>query len=446
MDELNKLEEKRMNDINLPAVIHNTSPALIALTQALGVPRDVIASDDEIQAAWGNLPRAMQRIPPELRDKGMARMCVAVASGLFDSAINYVWNASEVELRNKIKRFGLNVVEQVTTKKDFDESKLNDLKSAELLSLCLQLNLITEDGYFFLDQCRDIRNNFSAAHPTIGDIDDHEFIVFVSRCAKYALGNEQNPVGVDIQGFMNALKVGRFSQEQANEWIQRLNNTHQAQRELLFGSMHGIYCDPSSSEEARLNALGIVQNYRDTLSPATRSQLIDRHQDYIAGGDGARHKASQQFFEKLGLLGLLGDSERHALISNACKRLMGVHQAYDNFYNEPPFAERVFYLVSDGAIPDTAKNELVTTVVTCAVGNQYGISNAATPFYHHIIRNFSPAEVSIMLTLSTTTDTILGHRVRSYPRCHSAFKELAKMINPSSVPTATRSIYEQWLR
>ena len=64
------------------------------------------------------------------------RMCVAVSSGLFDSAINYIWNASVIELRDKIRRFGLNVVEQVTGKSGFDETKLNDLKDAELLELC----------------------------------------------------------------------------------------------------------------------------------------------------------------------------------------------------------------------------------------------------------------------------------------------------------------------
>ena len=435
-----------MNDINLPAVIGNTSPVLDALTQALGVPRDVVASDEEIQAAWGNLPRAMNKIPIELRDKGMARMCVAVASGLFDSGINYVWNASEVELRNKIKRFGLNVVEQVTGKKDFDENKLNDLKAAELLTLCLKLNLITEDGFFFLDQCRDIRNNFSAAHPTIGDIDDHEFISFVNRCAKYALGNEQNPVGVDIQGFVTALKAGIFAEDQKNEWIQRLNNTHQAQRELLFGTLHGMFCDPASSEETRNKALGLMIHYRETLTPSTRSELIDRHQDYIAGGDEARHKASQQFFEKLGLLELLSDAERHSLISNACKRLFSVHQSYDNFYNEPPFAERVYQLSSQGAIPDTAKDELVETVITCATGNQYGISNSAFPYYESIIRNFSPAEVAKMLLLSTTTNTIVGNRVKSYSRCWHSFKNLVTLINPATVPTSVKSIYDGWLK
>ncbi len=435
-----------MNEINLPAVIAITTPVLKTLTDALGVSRDFVASDDEIQAAWGNLPRAMRKIPPVLRDKGMARMCIAVASGLFDSAINYIWNASEVELRNKIKRFGLNVVEQVTGKKDFDEEKLNDLKVAELLTLCLKLNLITEDGFFFLDQCRDIRNNFSAAHPTIGDIDDHEFISFVNRCAKYALGNEQNPVGVDIQGFVTALKGGKFTQDQCAEWIQRLDNTHQAQRELLFGTLHGIYCDPSSSEEARINSLSLMGHYRDTLSPATRSELIDRHQDYIAGGDENRHKASQQFFEKLGLLELLSDTERHSLISNACKRLMGVHQAYDNFYNEPPFAERVYQLSSQGAIPDTAKEELVEVVITCAVGNQYGISNAAYGYYENIIKNFSPAEVAKMLVLSTSPKTIVGNRIKTYRRCRESYKNLVNLIDSSTVSTSVRSIYDGWLK
>jgi len=365
---------------------------------------------------------------------------------LSDSAINYVWNASEVELRNKVKRFGLNVVEQVTGKKDFDEGKLNDLKAAELLSLCLKLNLITEDGFFFLDQCRDIRNNFSAAHPTIGDIDDHEFISFVNRCAKYALGNEQNPVGVDIQGFVTALKAGKFTEDQNAEWIQRLNNTHQAQRELLFGTLHGIYCDPSSSEEARINSLALMGHYREILTPATRSELIDRHQDYIAGGDENRHKASQQFFEKLGLLELLSDTERHSLISNACKRLLSVHQAYDNFYNEPPFAERVYQLSSQGAIPDTAKEEFVSSVITCAVGNRYGISNAAYTYYQQMIRNFSPAEVAVMLTLSTTANTIVGNRIKTYRRCWDSFKTLLTLIDSSTVSTSVRSIYDGWLR
>lgn len=48
-----------MTDVNLPAVVGNTLPVLDQLTTSLGVPRDILASDQEIQTAWNNLPGVM---------------------------------------------------------------------------------------------------------------------------------------------------------------------------------------------------------------------------------------------------------------------------------------------------------------------------------------------------------------------------------------------------
>jgi hypothetical protein len=67
-------------------------------------------------------------------------MCVAVATGLFDSAINYAWNAAVIELRSKVRRFGLSVVPQIIGE-PFDEAALLDLKDADLLQLCLEIVL-----------------------------------------------------------------------------------------------------------------------------------------------------------------------------------------------------------------------------------------------------------------------------------------------------------------
>jgi hypothetical protein len=432
-----------MSDVNLPAVIKSSQSILKALTDALGVPRDILASDEEINGAWTTLPRVLNKVPPALRSEALVRMCVAVASGLFDSAINYVWNATVLELRDKVRRFGLNVVGQVIDKTDFDEKALLDLKDSELLELCLSLNLITEDGYFFLDQCRDIRNNFSAAHPAVGKIDDHELISFLNRCSKYALTGEQNPVGVDIQAFIQAIKGKKFTKDQRDEWLQRLRKTHEAQRELLISTLHGMFCDPAIAQEGRINALAVVTELVPELTPKAKSDLIDRHQDYLAKGDKDRHKASQVFFERLGLLNLLGDSERHALISGACRRLFEVHQAFDNFYNEPPFAERLLQVSSQGAIPDSAKSELVTTVVTCAVGNQYGVSRAAVPYYEQIIVSFTPQEVSMMMDLPDTK-TVVGMRIKSYARCKDAFRRLVKLIDPVSVPSKAKKSFDTW--
>ncbi|MER8829200.1 hypothetical protein NKH73_25000 [Mesorhizobium sp. M0938] len=52
----------------------------------------MLAEDDQIAHAWSQLPRLIKKIPPHLRDERIVKMCVAVVSGLFDAAINYVWN------------------------------------------------------------------------------------------------------------------------------------------------------------------------------------------------------------------------------------------------------------------------------------------------------------------------------------------------------------------
>ena len=204
--------------------------------------------------------------------------------------------------------------------------------------------------------------------------------------------------------------------------------------------LYGFWADIApinSSLFIRFEIGSIVKDFSSELTPKSHSELIDQHQNYIAKSDGKRHTASQLFFEKLKLLALLSESERHSLISNACKKLLSVHQAFDNFYNEPPFADRLAKVVRQGAVPNTIKAELVKTVLTCVVGNPYGVSNAAYPHYAKIIESFTPAEIDIMLSLPKS-NTIVGNRIRSHARCNTAFKDQVGLIDQASVPTKSK--------
>ncbi len=430
--------------VELPEIAASSSSALAQVTSALGVPREFSASDEEIAHAWAELPRLLDRIPVRIRSEHHARMCLAVSAGLFDAAINYVWNSAVLELRNKVSRFGLNVVEQFTNK-DFDEDKLNDLKDSELLDLCLKLNLISEDAYFFLDQCRDTRNNFSTAHPPMGTIDDDEFIVFLKRCAKYALSETSNPTGVDTRALIESIKSARFTAEQTREWFQRIENTHDAQRNLIFSTLHGIYCDASAPEEARLNALDVCKENSSRFSPKTRSQLLNRHSDYVAKGKAGQQIASRDFFEKLGLMALLSDAERHTIVSTACSRLVSVHQGMYNFYNKPPFAERLREITDQIAVPESCRQEYVSAVMLCAIGNQYGVSNAAFDDYCAMISSFSPQELAIVLKLPRGR-TNVGQRIAAHHRCKKQFQTvLIECIDSASIPVSGKSEYDYWI-
>ena len=399
---------KEGEDIRLPQLRDLTGNMLSELTTTLGVDRNVVASDDQIGQVWSQLSRLIQRIPQGLRNETtikdcIIKACIAIASGLFDSAINYMWNAAVVELRQKVRRFGLQVILQIIDDKSFDERKLLNLRDAELPDLCLRLNLISDQNYFFLNQCRETRNNYSAAHPSSGHVSEDEVVGFISRCQEHALSNTQNPKGVDTCKFLISLKSSRFKKEQRDEWENRIRGTFDEQRELIFGMLHGIYCNPDSGEEARVNALSICLAFKDEFTSKTQSYLLDRHQDYKANGEDKWYVASQQFFEKLELASLLGEGEVHSLITSASRTLLRVHDEWNNFYNEPPFAERLECLSRNSSIPESAQAVFVEAVITCGIGNIYGVSNAAMPSYRAMVKSFSPKEIKIMLSLPKKT-------------------------------------------
>lgn len=88
--------------------------------------------------------------------------------------------------------------------------------------MCYKLELLSEDGYFFLNQCRDIRNNFSSAHPSMARIDDRELINFISRCCKYGITNDYSLQGVNVSDLLTSVKGRKLDDDELNVWKQRM--------------------------------------------------------------------------------------------------------------------------------------------------------------------------------------------------------------------------------
>ncbi len=430
----------RIKRHDLPEVMNGTLPSIGHILQSFGLPREVIASNEEIEYAWRELPREISRIPPELRDGLIARMCVATSVGLFDGAINYMWNAVILNLRTRVKNFGLGYVSQLFNRR-FEGEDLNNLTDSELLDLCRKLELLSEEGFFFLDQCRDIRNNFSSAHPSIALIDDRELINFISRCCKHGISADYALQGINIADFIDTIKASKLARLAIEAWSDKLEHTFPKQRALLVPMLHGVYCDPDSREHTRINALSICQEICGLFDSEIESALIDQHGKYISKGDEGRIKASRLFFQHLNLLDLLTDPEKHSIIRNACASLFRVHLAFDNFYNEPPFAKNLSE-IARASIPDSAKNEFVEAVVTCYAGNPYGVSRAAIPYYQQMIENFSPKEIEIMLGIPTTK-TILSNRIENSSRCKQRYLEALELIDENSFSTSQKAKYKR---
>src|SRR5690606_14064422 len=177
-------------NVNLPALVDIDSEDIIkSITDSLHFPRTVLASHDDIEVVWTTLKKEINGIKLEYRHEMIARMVVAIRVGLFSSAVNEMWNTTILVLRDKIRSFGLTEANQFLTIK-LDEKKFKELKDKELLDISVELGLLSEDSYFFLNHCREIRNNYSSAHPSNTMLDGAELNYFIHQCVKQVLSNE----------------------------------------------------------------------------------------------------------------------------------------------------------------------------------------------------------------------------------------------------------------
>ncbi len=425
------MEDNNQIILNNSQLEQNVFPYINQLISNFKLPREVLASQEEIQYAWRELPREINRIPAELRDELIVRMCIATSVGLFDGAINYAWNAVILTLRKKVMNLGMSLVGQTLNKK-FEEKDLKDLKDIELLDLCYKLELLSEEGYYFLNQCRDIRNNFSVAHPSIADIDDRELITFISRCCKYGITEDYKCKGIKLHELINFIEIPDLDVEQISSIVDSFKNTFEAQRQLLIPMLYSKYCDINSSQVARNNCLSISLKLKDFFNEKIISVLLERHREYCIKDKRTKGNASTFYFEKMNMLQYLTESEQHSIYFNACRNLYNAHNGWDNFYNEIPFAERLFEISKDVKRPVTIMEEYVYTIVLCYVGNPYGVSEGAIEYYKNMIQNFTPKEIDYLLNIYFSK-TLLQNRIKSYPQCMKRYHCALGLININSM-------------
>lgn len=223
-----------MKNTFAPTIFQQSEDSLSKLTMALNLPREILPASKDIDHVINELPELLGNMREDIRDEKIVKLCLASGVGLFDAAVNYIWDQTVIELRKKIIRFGLDVVSEILEKK-YEEKDVNELQDSTLLDVCLTLQIINDEGYYYLSQCRDMRNNCSAAHPSIGKIDKYELVNYINRCIKFALSEDLiEVVGISIKDLLPVLSEKTFTSDQLSFWKQRIEDSNSIQKIALF--------------------------------------------------------------------------------------------------------------------------------------------------------------------------------------------------------------------
>lgn len=299
--------------------------------------------------------------------------------------------------------------------------------------------MLSEDSYFFLNNCREIRNNYSSAHPSNSMLDGVELNYFIHQCVKHVLSNEIRFIGFRSDEFINTIKSSRLGTDALKELSERIRRTNELQKVAILKALFGIYVDEINDEFVRQNCLDLSRQNWDYFSEQAKSEIVSLFSGYLVQ-ENTKKQYAKLFFEKVNAVDLLPKDEQISIVNKLIKQLESTHFDINNFYNEEAFAERLASISK--RIPLQIIKEFVYVISLCYVGNQYGTSRSAEPYYEQIIRNFTVREIDKLFEL-VKEDNYLHYRIKTFRRCSNKLVELLKLLNPESVPSKWKDQYEK---
>jgi hypothetical protein len=227
-----------------------------------GLPSSGILTEiEERQVALGNLERVVQRVELERRSQSLylSKYVAAAATGLFDAALNYLWDETIVELRNRVVQYDLTYfydnagLSTEKRKKVSTADHLTELTDSELILGAKEIGLVSQIGYKHLDYIRYMRNWVSAAHPNQNEITGLQLISWLETCLKEVIGLPLSTATVEIKRLLVNVRTQAIQSSDARQISTFFSNLTQEQVNNLTSGLFGIYTRADATATARDN-------------------------------------------------------------------------------------------------------------------------------------------------------------------------------------------------
>lgn len=448
MDFDGERKELQRNTQTFDVQLQNFEIALLNTLNYYGLPTaSVFVSVDERLVVARNIEQVLGKISRDKRSQSvyMSKFIAATMSGLFDAALNYLWDETISELRQRVATYDLSFF---CDNAGISQDKRNRIKSAEDLTLiedselingARKIELISEIGYKHLDYIRYMRNYASAAHPNQNQLSGLQIVTWLETCIREVISLPTPAEAVRIKELLTNIKSKVISNiQEAKRVAAFFVHLNQEQINNLALGFFGIYVQPDTTQQTRQNIQYLLPYLWGRVDELTRKQLGVKYGKFVSVNDTERKNLARQFLEQVEGLSYIPE-ELHAIdLEDAIKNLLHAHRAMNNFYNEPQFARQLQRIVGDfGKIPVSLNEWYVLALVEVFLTNGYGEVWAADPIYRSLIGLFDAEQASIAIL--SFNEINISSRLQ-FPRCRNKYLELLELVKPKISAVALKEL------
>ena len=393
-----------------------------------------------------NVPTVLASLTDDQRLAAVyiSKFVAACAVGLFDAALNYLWNETIRNLRQKVARFDLqyfcdSVVSDGNKRPNIrSEADLEKLDDWELIRGCRITGIITENGFRHLDYVRSMRNHASAAHPNQNEITGLQIVSWLETCILEVLSKEPAGPVIEIRKLLHNLRTQHLSEGDVPAIESALPSLPEDLSSSLLRTILGMYTDMEIDSRVRDNVKLVAKSIWDAAPVEARREAGIKQGTLAANGEVSRSNLAREFIEVVGGLDFLPDSTLAPEISMALDNLLTAHNGWNNFRAEGAPARLLHHLVPlTGRVPRPISDKYVKTLTMCTIGNGYGVSWAAAEYYDDLISRFSDNDILAYVNL--VGDQEIASRLQ-LPGCASRFKSLATRLSERVVRPRLKEI------
>ena len=211
-----------IEDKHVPTKLEEHQAMMTYVFDKLNLPhKDIFVPTSERQIVFSNIENLLKTIEPSVRIEAyyISKFLAAISSGLFDAALNYIWDETIANLRKKILNYDLDYFfDQITTSPDkkskFKEDDLDGISDQELIEGARKIELISEVGYKQLDLIRYMRNFASAAHPNQNELTAYQLMGWFDVIIKEVIAIKEPNTAVNIKQLLGNIKINKVDNEQ----------------------------------------------------------------------------------------------------------------------------------------------------------------------------------------------------------------------------------------
>lgn len=413
--------------------------------EGLNLPTDNIIADTEERRIVGeNLPQFLNSVDESDKNDAryLSKFVGATAIGLFDAALNYVWNEVVINLRKKAGMYGVNTFfDAAVGGKNRElyqtEEDLSGLKDQVLLDTCRKLELISNVVYEKLAHILTMRNQVAASHPNVESIGGYELLGWLQTCVKDVIQDNPSESAIQIKSIIQTLRTTNDPLDATNlkHFVKGLKDLSTAHIHNLLITLFGMFLDETSSQVLRKNVSELAKPIWSHSLDHVKVKLASRIDTYRTNLQEDKIQRAKEFLASVDGLSYESLPTRTIVLDELASRLRDAHAGWDNFYNEPPIAREVMsYIKNVNDIPSEVKEPLVWTFLKCRVGNgvKYsgGVSSAGKPLYDRFLKLLDDDGVALCIIYLTRPEfTALYHKNMSLNNVH----ETLALVRPNII-------------